>query len=177
MQRAGTGDRAAFNALVRATAPPVWTLLRRLTIDEPTAEDALQETFAAVWLSAPRYAGEGSARALIYGIARRHAARTWRRRSGEPATTEPLPELAVAAGWGSDPEAIAARAEQREHLLQAIAALPDGDQHLLSRCDLEGATPAEVAAELDLPPGTVRVRLHRARLRLMGALNREESHE
>lgn len=177
MQQAGTGDRVAFDALVRATAPPVWTLLRRLTIDEPTAEDAMQDTFSAVWQSAPRYAGDGSARAFIYGIARRQAARTWRRRAGEPRHTEPLSELALAAGWGADPEATAARAEERERLLQAIAALSDGDQHLLSRCDLEGATPAEVAAEQELPPGTVRVRLHRARLRLMGALNRENSHE
>ena len=170
LAQAGEGDRASFDALVRATAPAVWTVVRRLTVDEATAEDALQETFTALWQAAPHFEGRGSANAFIYGIARNKAAKTWRRRAGEPRTTEPLAGLAVEAGWGADPEQVAARAEQRTLLLNAIATLTMDDQDLISRCDLEGVDPHEVAAELGIAPGTLRVRLHRARLRLMRSL-------
>ena len=57
LERVAAGDRAAFDALVERLAPVVWPLLRRLTLDEDRAEDALQETFLAVWRSAPGYRG------------------------------------------------------------------------------------------------------------------------
>lgn len=173
LSRARAGDGQAFDDLVVATAPAVWSLVRRLTADDATAEDALQETFVAAWHGVDGFRGDGTARAWLYGLARRQAARTWRRRAGEPLTTEPLAELALQAGWGADPESIVARAEDRRALLAGIARLSAADQQVLSRCDLEGATPTEVAAELELTAGALRVRLHRARLRLMAALDPE----
>lgn len=176
LQQVAGGDRAAFDRLVEQLAPPTWTLLRRLTADEARAEDALQETFLAVWRGASGHRHEGSARAWVFGLARRQAARTWRRRAGEPATTESLVELAKRAGWGDDPESLAARAEDRQTLRAALDTLRPASRDLVSRCDLEGFTPSEVAAELGIAPGTVRVRLHRARLELMAALRPESPH-
>lgn len=167
------GDRHAFDALVAATAPAVWSLMQKLTSSDSVAEEALQETYIALWQGAGRYRGDGSARAFLFGIARKQASRTWRRRAGEPSHTEPLTELALHAGWGGDPETIAMRAEDRRGLLDALARLSQGDQEILTRCDLEGRTPAKIAGELGIAAGTVRVRLHRARLRLMAALKQE----
>lgn len=174
--RAAAGDREAFDAFVHTTAPSVWTVLRRLTATESSAEDALQETFISAWRGASSFRPDGNARSWLYGIARRQAARTWRRRAGEPLDSEPLSELADRAGWGADPESIASRAEDRAVLLHAISTLSDADQLVLTRCDLEGDTPTELAQELDIAPGTLRVRLHRARLRLMAALKSEVTH-
>ncbi|MEZ4317615.1 MAG: sigma-70 family RNA polymerase sigma factor [Myxococcota bacterium] len=175
--RARGGDPHAFDALVSATAPAVWTVVRRLTADDATAEDVLQETFMAAWRGIDGYRGEGSARSWLYGLARRHAARTWRRRVGEPRHTESLDVLGSTAddpgwpaGFGGDPEVIASRAEDRATLLRAVATLSESDQEVIVRCDLEGRTPAEVAEELGTNAGALRVRLHRARLRLMDAL-------
>ena len=173
LRDAGRGDRPAFEALVAATAPAVWSLMQRLTASETVAEEALQETYIALWRGADRYRGDGSARAFIFGIARKHAARTWRRRAGEPTATESLSDLAEQAGWGEDPEALAMHAEDRRLLLAAAATLSQTDQDVLTRCDLQGEEPAEVARDLGVPVGTLRVRLHRARLRLMAALKRE----
>ena len=170
LEAAGRGDRDAFDAFVCATTPAVWGLVRRLTLDPAVAEDVLQETFLGAWRAARTYTGEGTARAWLYGLARRHAARSWRRRAGEPAEAEPLDQLGELAGWGQDPEVAAARAEDRRALLAALATLPEADQEVIAHCDLEGLGPAEAAALLGAPPGTVRVRLHRARLRLMAAL-------
>ncbi len=170
LRAAAAGDRAAFEAFVEAAAPAAWALLRRLTADAATAEDALQETCVAAWQAAPQWRGDGPARAWLLGIARRQAARTWRRRAGEPPTTDALGALAVAAGWGADPEALAARAEDRARLLAALATLSPADREAITQVDLEGLRPAELAAARGEAPGAVRVRLHRARLRLLAAL-------
>lgn len=170
LRQAAEGDREAFDALVHATAPAVWQLTQRLTASRAAAEDAMQETFLATWRSAAHYRGDGSARAFVYGIARRQAARTFRRRAGEPVWTESLSELATSAGWGDDPELMAIRAEDRRRVLAAVHGLSDTDQHVITRCDLEGAPQDQVALEAGIAIGTLRVRLHRARLRLMGAL-------
>lgn len=176
LREAASGDRVAFEAMLRSSAPAVWTVVRKLTADDATAEDALQETYVAAWRAAHTFRGEGTARSWLYGLARRQAARTWRRRAGEPTHTTPLAELALAAGWGDDPEALAARAEDRQLLLAALGTLRPGDQDIITRCDLEGLAPTELAAELGIRPGTVRVRLHRARLELLAAL-KEVPHE
>ncbi len=173
LSRAARGDREAFDAFVVSTAPAVWSLVRRLTLDEATAEDAMQETYVGAWRAAAGFRGEAPARAWLFGLARRQAARTWRRRAGQPARTESLEDLAVAAGWGSDPERAAERGEDRATLLRGLATLSEADQAVLTRCDLEGAAPSEVAELWGIAPGTVRVRLHRARLRLLGALKLE----
>jgi RNA polymerase sigma factor (sigma-70 family) len=173
LARAASGDRRAFSALVDRAVPAVWAVARRLSPDDATAEDVLQETFVAAWKGAPRWRAEGSARAWLLGLARRQAARSWRRRVGEPREHDSLADLALAAGWGSDPEVLVARAEDRATLLRALADLGELDRQVLVRCDLEGVEPTELAVELGVPAGTIRVRRHRARLRLLARLNAE----
>ena len=174
---AGAGDRDAFDALVTHTAPVVWRVVRRLAVDDAAAEDALQETFLAAWRGASAYRGDTSARGWLFGVARRQAARTWRRRAGEPLCPEDLKGLAVTAGWGSNPEHLASRAEDRAELLAALGSLSETDREVLGRCDLEGESSEVVGESLGIAPGTVRVRLHRARLRLMTALRAGGVHE
>lgn len=175
LRRAGAGERAAFDAFVEVMAPRVWPLVRRLTSDAGAAEDAMQETFIAAWRGASSFRGDAPARAWLFGLARRQAARTWRLRAGEPRVHEHLDALAVGAGWGEDPEALVARAEDRAVLMGAIARLPALDQQLLVRCELGGEERERVADELGVTPGALRVRLHRARLKLMAAL--QEVHD
>ena len=164
------GDREAFRALMRHVQPALWHFVRRLTLDPEVAEDVLQETWIGAWRAAATYTGEGSARGWLYGLARRQAARSWRRRVGEPVRAESLESLGELAGWGQDPERAAERAEDRAGLLAAIAGLSESDQDVLVRCDLEGASAQEAADALGLTANATRVRLHRARLRLMAVL-------
>ena len=176
LEAAGRGDEAAFAALVQATSAGVWQLVRRLTLDSAVAEDVLQETYLGAWRAAGSYAATGSARGWLYGLARRQAARSWRRRVGEPVQADALEVLGEHAGWGQDPEEAAAQAEDRALLLAALATLSAADQEVIARCDLEDLRAAEVAEVLGLTEGAVRVRLHRARLRLMAALRQRGEH-
>lgn len=175
IRAAGCGDREAFARLVGATRAGVWRMLRTLTRDESAAEDALQETYVAVWRSAGTYRGDARGRAWLYGLARRHAARTWRRRAGEPADPVPLQELGAQAGWGRSPEEVAAASEDRERLVRALAALSPQDRDVIVLIDLEGFTAPEVGEMLGATANAVRVRLHRAHLRLMATLREETS--
>jgi len=175
LRAAADGDRGAMDQLVRRHQGTVWRAVRGRTASEALAEEVFQDTFLTAWRNADRWRGEGSVRNWLLGMARRKAAHTWRRRVGEPAEHEPLHELGLAAGWGADPEAAASAAEDREALLRALAMLSETDQTILGLCDLEGHSGPEAAQLLGLTANAARVRLHRARLRLMAVL-REGDH-
>ncbi len=157
------GDRAAFDALVEAHRDAVWRLVRAHAREPARAEEALQETFLAVW--------RGAVRGWILGLARRQVARAHRQRAGEPRDVEPLDALGCAAGWGApDPEAAARAAEVVAHVHAALDRLSAEDREILVLRDLEQLAAAKVCALLDLSLPAQKSRLHRARLRLLAAL-------
>jgi RNA polymerase sigma-70 factor (ECF subfamily) len=170
IRRTAEGDREAFRALVDTTRDGVWRYLRAHTASQAVAEEALQETYLAAYNAAGTFSGTGSGKAWVYGLARRHAARTWRRRAGEPVHPEPLEALGEAAGWGRDPEQGAAAAEDRACLWAALDTLSETDREILVLRDLEGFTGPETAELLGLELAATKTRLHRARLRLLAAL-------
>lgn len=131
------------------------------------------------------FRGPGSARPWLFGIARRQAARTWRRRVGEPRELLPLGlpdageghgadllELGLRAGWGEaeDPEALLSLHEREAQLRRAMDALGAADREVIVLRDLEGLSGPEVAALLGIGLPALKTRLHRARLRLLAQL-------
>src|ERR671930_1506189 len=71
IERVGRGDRDAFDQLYKRFARPVLAMAVRQLGDNGRAEDAAQETFAAVWRSARSYKAErGSGSAWLYAVAR-----------------------------------------------------------------------------------------------------------
>jgi RNA polymerase sigma-70 factor (ECF subfamily) len=164
------GDGDAFAALVGDLRAPVYRYARSLVRSDEAAEDVLQETFVAVWRGAASYAGVSSGKVWVLGVARHLAARTWRRRVGEPDDTVPLEQLGAEAGWGLDPEALASAHEDAARVHRALDQLTESERELITLRDLEGLSGPEVAALLELPLATMKTRLHRARLRLMAAL-------
>jgi len=166
-----SGDRRAFAVLVARHRAAVWRLVRAGTPGEQAAEDALQETFLAAFRGASAYRGEAPVRVWLFALARRQAARTWRRRAGEPDSPVPLHVLGGLAGWGSDnPEARAAAREARQHLQAALRQLSAADQEVITLRDLEQLTTPQAATVMGVSPAAVKSRLHRARLRLLAQL-------
>lgn len=169
--RVANGDREAFARLVERHRDAVWRVVRVGSTDEARAEDALQETFLGVWRGASGYAGSASVRAWILGLARRQAARTYRRRVGEPLNHVELADLGAAAGWGTrTPEADAASREDLGRLRAALDALDPEDREVIVLRDLEQLTGPETARILELTLPALKSRLHRARLRLLATL-------
>jgi RNA polymerase sigma-70 factor, ECF subfamily len=151
------GDDTALRELFLRHAP--WLAARlRAALPPPDVEDALQETFLAVWTGARGYQPRGTPRAWMWVIARNQAALLLRRRG--PATA-PLADIPQA---GLDPaEAAMVRA--------GISAALDGPEgEVLRLMYVEDRPVAEVAVLLGVPAGTVKSRAHRARRMLRAVL-------
>jgi RNA polymerase sigma-70 factor (ECF subfamily) len=173
--RVASGDRAAFSALVERHWAPMYRFASHSARDAAAAEDALQETFAAVWRSAGTFRGEAGARGWLYAIARRALGREVAARKDAPEPLEAIGELGEAAGWGDAAAGpcVLAALEDRDHVRKALAALAEPDREVIVLCDVEELTNDEAAAALDVGVAALKSRLHRARLRLLAELRKE----
>jgi RNA polymerase sigma-70 factor (ECF subfamily) len=168
--RTAEGDRRAFEQLVERHAPAVLRLAAAVG-DPSTAEDAMQQTFLSVYQNAATFRGQASVRTWLLTIARNTAYRLYGKTRREEPVEEPLLELGLEAGWGSDdPEAMALAAERASVLREALATLAPEDQEVIVLRDLEGLRGGEAAEVLGISERALKSRLHRARLRLAGEL-------
>jgi RNA polymerase sigma-70 factor (ECF subfamily) len=156
-RRAAAGDVAAFTALVRRHERRVRAFLVRLTRGDG-AEDLAQETFLKAWRMAASWRGEGSYEGWLLRIAWRLFLSRRRARREEPVET---PELGESGGTDQ---------EVRIDVERALAALPARERAAALLCLGEGYSHSEAAAILDLPLGTLKSILARARASLARAL-------
>lgn len=165
------GDRRAFDRLVERHSAAVLRLTNVVTGDPMTAEDALQLAFLSAYRNAASFRSDASVRTWLFAIARNAALRLRSKRGREEIVEEPLMELGLDAGWGTEnPEALAIAAEQGELLRRAMRSLSAEDQEVLILRDVEGLRGTETAEVLGIGEPALKSRLHRARLRLAGAL-------
>ncbi|MCA9706997.1 MAG: sigma-70 family RNA polymerase sigma factor [Myxococcales bacterium] len=152
-------DAAAGNELVRRHFASVFSFLRSKVPDH--VDDLVQRTFLACVESVERIDESRSFRAYLFGIARRQLIYHYRR-DRHSDRFDPMRESVHDAGGGSPSQHAAARQEQRL-VLEALHRLPLDLQIPLELHYWETLSVAEVAAVLEIPPGTVKSRLHRAR--------------
>ncbi len=166
-RRVRAGDRQTFADLYEDYARTVYNHALRLTGDWSAAEDVMSETFLAAWRTRDRLEPEGgSLRPWLLGIATHkaeNANRSRRRRLAFLARQPDPPQVADFA-----PET-AGRIDDARRLVAVHAALSRLRRHereVLALCVWSGLDYAEAAQALDIPVGTVRSRLARARARL-----------
>ncbi len=166
LQRVAGGDRDAFDELYRRFARPVLGMALRQLGDNGRAEDAAQETFAAVWRSAASYRPErGSATAWLYAVAR-HAIIDRARQRREPAA-EPPDEASGEAG----PEEQAELSWLTWTVHAALEQLPERERAVLELAYWSGLSQSEIASYLDVPLGTVKTRTRTGLGRLASLLD------
>jgi RNA polymerase sigma-70 factor (ECF subfamily) len=166
--QARKGDRsareAAFQEIFEALRQPVFALCRNLTGNSTEAEDVAQEVFLAAYRALPRFRGDSRISTWLHRIAIRTALRSNARRGRR--RTAPL-EFEPAGRTADDP---LVAAELAKEFGAALATVPFGERVVLSLFSVEGLAHAEIAEILGVPVGTVWSRLHKARKRLMAAL-------
>jgi RNA polymerase sigma-70 factor (ECF subfamily) len=151
------GDETALRVLFTRHAP--WLAARlRAALPAADVEDALQETFLAVWRGAASYRPRGTPQAWMWVIARNQAALLLRRRGPALAALEEVPH------GGLDP---AEAAMIRADIATALSG-PGGE--VLRLMYVQDRPVAEVATLLGIPAGTVKSRAHRARRLLRATL-------
>lgn len=183
LSRAYQGDRAAFTLLVERHLPGMLRYARSLCRTPEAAEDAVQQAMLSIWRTIKEghggKSGDASVRAWMFTVVRNAVYRLARRRVGEPEHTDDLETLGAQAGWGVEepnPEAMGMMLEDRARLRAALERLSSLDQDIILLRDVEELTGEETAEILGLPLSTMKTRLHRARLRLRAAVQKEVAH-
>jgi RNA polymerase sigma-70 factor (ECF subfamily) len=166
--RTAAGDHRAFDELYRRFRRPVLSLALRRLSDRGRAEDATQETFAAIWRSAPTYRPErGVGAPWLFTVARNAIVSQARLRAAPPAEVFDTP---------SDDPGPAEQAESEWAswcVHRALEALPGHERRLIELAYWGELSQSELASVLDVPLGTVKTRTRRALTRLAGELERE----
>ncbi len=162
------GATAEFERLYRANVDAVTAYFARRAAEPQVVADLTADTFVAAITSFGSFdPGKGTARAWVFGIARRvyasycetysqHQHRLQRlagRRELDPDQVEELLNRIDAERACRD-------------MLAGLAALPERDRAVIELVDIAGLRPQEAASALGLAPGTARMRLLRARGRL-----------
>jgi RNA polymerase sigma-70 factor (ECF subfamily) len=178
------GRETAFRELIRRYERPVFSLVYRMVRDRETAEELAQDTFVKALNNIERYSPEFKLSSWLFKIANNLAIDHLRKRrlptvsiSGAPgASTASEIEATSFEVAGHSPSALETL-EARElgsAIEQAIAGLRPEYRSCIIMRHVEGRSYEEIATTLDLPLGTVKTYIHRARHELRKAL--EEAH-
>lgn len=150
----------------------------RLTFEEDDAKDLVQETYLKAFRFIDSFERGTNAKAWLFRILKNSFINDFRKKSKQPSKVD---YNEVESYYNSDnvDEAITTdlRVETVQHMIgdeitNALNALDVDFRTVIILCDLEGFTYEEMAKILDIPIGTVRSRLHRARNLLKDKLKR-----
>ena len=163
-------DRVAFETLYQRYVRSVYGLALRRLRDRQRAEDAVQETFTAVWRSAASYRPErGPVAPWLYAVARNAIVDRLRAR------VDPLSEAPDVASGEPGPADRAESAFVAWRVHRALEELPDKEREVVELAYWSGMSQSEVAEYLHIPLGTVKTRTRSALARLAGLLEGELS--
>jgi RNA polymerase sigma-70 factor (ECF subfamily) len=166
--RVADRDRAAFELLYRRYVRSVFGLALRRLRDRQRAEDAVQETFTAVWRSAASYRPErGPAAPWLFAVARNAVVDRMRARH------EPAAEAPDSASPEPGPLERAETSFVAWRVHRALEELPDKEREVVELAYWSGLSQSEVAEYLHIPLGTVKTRTRSALARLADLLEGE----
>jgi len=164
IERCRTGDDIAFGELVDRYRNLVYAMVYRMVSDRSQTDDLAQEVFLKVHRGLPYFRGEARLSTWIYRIVANVCAQARSRRVRE-VPLDPDDEDRPRRQLGVT-DAAFADLELRDRLEKAIAQLPDNYQLLVAAHYLDGIQYEALAEALDIPIGTVKTHLYRAKRRL-----------
>ena len=165
-----------WGAILAKHGSTVWRTVYRLLDRHDDAQDCYQETF----LSAFRFAGAQTIddwASFLVSLATRRAMDRLRQRYRSVRRSIPIDSVAEPSNDQDDPLQHALANELMERVRQAMAELPDKQAEVFWLSCLEGFSHETIADHMEIPPGEVRVLLHRARAHLRAYLKVNELHE
>ena len=175
------GKPGAFEAIVRAHQDRVYSFCARMLSDREDALDAAQEVFLSAWRNLAGFRGEAALSTWLLRIAANRCLNRIRRRKSLSEREAPWPEPPGEAGEGTifqpagdeadRPDRLAETCEMGEVLTEALSRLDPGSRWMVLLSDVEGFSYEEIATLVDVPVGTVKSRLHRARMAMRRMLS------
>jgi RNA polymerase sigma-70 factor (ECF subfamily) len=164
VERCRKGEDEAWRELVDRFGQKVYSVSYHFTLKREDAEELAQEIFLKIFENLNRYDGSFPLIAWIVSLSRNLCIDRYRRRKREKSfrfvsDDAVLPLLRSA----DDPSADALRKERTKLLFSALAEIPEDLAEILVLRDLDGLAYDEIGQALELPDGTVKSRLFRAR--------------
>lgn len=181
ISRAQKGDRSAFNELIRKHETRAYQYAFRLTRNPEEASDVVAEGFVRVFNALPNFKGQSAFTTWLYRILTNCFLDIRKKEKSRPAVSLEN-TLQTADGEmerqiedpGRSPHEESEKAERERRIQKAVAQLPEYQRAMISLYHGEMLSYEEIAESLDLPIGTVKSRLNRARLSLRELLVKDE---
>ena len=186
IRRLKARDESAFREMVSAYQEQVYNLVFRMLGNHEEAEDLSQDVFVTVFKSIDKFRGDSKLSTWLYRIAANQCKNRYKylaRRQFHAA--KPLDELSERDAAGrdggpvmslqaqiSEPDKMVEAKRLEAAIQQEIAALEDEQRLLVILRDIQGLSYQEMSNITELPEGTVKSRLHRARMNLKKRLKK-----
>ena len=172
-RRAARADTGAWNEIIERYGSRIYNLALRFASSPAEAEDLTQDIFLKLFRNLDRYRGDVPLVAWALRLSRNLCIDHYRsqraRREKEFVSDEVLEQVS----GSEDPGARSQALEDRRLIYAALAEMPEGQAEVVVLCDLQGFTYEEIAAFYEVPVGTIKSRLHRARARLREILTKD----
>lgn len=171
IEEALAGNTDAFGLLVCKYQDRLFNAVYYVVRCRETAEDVVQDAFVRAFLKLSSFQQSSAFYTWLYRIAFNAAISERRRRKPQSSVEQQREASGIEpADHAEGPEQHLERQERVERVHEALDSLGDQHRAILVLRDLEGLSYEEIGAVLDLAPGTVRSRLHRARIQLKDQL-------
>jgi RNA polymerase sigma-70 factor (ECF subfamily) len=171
------GSTASFGVLVRRYQDRLYNTVYRLVDNAEDAQDVVQEAFLNAYQSLDSFKGDALFFTWLYRIAVNTAISLKRKKRVLARIPDRNGEVIMEPADPSDlnrPGHALEQAEQEQKLYRGLARLSPEHRAVLVMKELDGQKYEEIADKLGVPIGTVRSRLHRARLELRELLEQEQ---
>lgn len=169
------GKPGAFDAIVRAHQDRVYSFCARMLSDREEAFDMAQDVFLSAYRKLDTFRGDSALSTWLLRIAANRCLNRIRQRKTAQGRETPWPaaqedgegtEFQPPAPEGNGPDRICENREMGEILSEALGRLEPGTRWMVLLSDVEGFSHEEIAELAEVPVGTVKSRLHRARMAL-----------
>jgi RNA polymerase sigma-70 factor (ECF subfamily) len=169
------GRPDAFDSIVRAHQDRVYAFCARMLSDREEALDVSQDVFLSAWRNLAAFRGESALSTWLLRIAANRCLNRIRQRKSLASREGPWPdagadgegpEFQPASPEGGRPDRVAENREMGAILADALGRIDPDSRWLVLLSDVEGFSYEELAEMAEVPVGTVKSRLHRARMAL-----------
>jgi RNA polymerase sigma-70 factor, ECF subfamily len=171
-----SGDEDAFLSLYQRWQTAIFRFGLQMTGSTATAEDVTQEVFLAIIRDSSGYcSSKGSFSSWLYGISRHVILRTTGRKKAAASLEDSWEEVDSQCAPDCDPHDDMVQRQQTHRLRKALLGLPAHYREAVVLCIFHEMNYAESACVIGCSVGTIRSRLHRARMILTERLRSEEN--
>lgn len=161
-------DYRNFESLLETYQDRVFRLCCAMLGDRALAEETAQDVFVRIWKALPGYRGEASLSTWIYSVARNACLTARKSNAGRRGLSLEVPGILREAERAATQQP---RPSHGPDILRLVADLPQHYREVILLYHMQEKSYAEVALMLNLPLGTVKTYLHRARKQLAAALS------